>query len=355
MYRIVHLTGPDKGKRVVVQHNPAVIGSSESCRVKLEKAPAIADEHAELTETAGNVVLRNLSLDHETLVDGDAVQEKVLDHGNEIQVGQIRLLYQRIQAQTGVRQRRLSRTQAVAFVTVGMLVIGQIIMLVGTSSWRRKVIEGTDIAEAPPVEIEAPEPEHTAPEIREETVVEPELPVPAEPAVERSVPQKPVEKVQSPVEAPPVEPVKPKVEKGERPQLEISGVNVERPGDDVVLVSISLVSRAKRRIFGKDVEIRIACFDRDESGGIVSSNLIVPENSVRLKGSITAGDERALTVSCLAADEQDASAFLGVRVSVYLKGELVHELASDEQLADKEGDSHACRVTRPSNRPHSAG
>lgn len=86
-----------------------LIGSADDCDIRM-KHDSVAAHHAEiLLSEDGGVHIRNLDSDCETLVNGVAVANQDLSGGDEIQIGNCRLMLQA----PGLRPERVLDTDAI--------------------------------------------------------------------------------------------------------------------------------------------------------------------------------------------------------------------------------------------------
>lgn len=93
IYRLKGTSGPVLNQAFTLS-GKLLIGSAEDCDVRIE-GEGVADRHAEVRlSEAGAIVLRNLDAARQTLCNGVAVEEAELGSGDEIRVGQARLMVQ---------------------------------------------------------------------------------------------------------------------------------------------------------------------------------------------------------------------------------------------------------------------
>jgi pSer/pThr/pTyr-binding forkhead associated (FHA) protein len=85
------IDGQSHGIHVKLRKDKTVIGREKSDIVL--KDPAISRNHAEIIKEAGKYRIKDLGSTNGTIVNGEKVDEKVLNHMDEIWLGKSRLLY----------------------------------------------------------------------------------------------------------------------------------------------------------------------------------------------------------------------------------------------------------------------
>ncbi len=130
MYRLVFLTGPRKGRRLAVQEGDLLLGRDPDCHVPLQD-PSVSGRHAVLEDGAAGVVIRALPGAGSLVVNGEEVRERPLRHGDEIDIGRERLLFQLIQQDQRLKKRRFSKFHGLTFVAVSGILILQLLILAG--------------------------------------------------------------------------------------------------------------------------------------------------------------------------------------------------------------------------------
>jgi len=109
IYRLIYLNGSLQGQRVTVSSEPMTIGSSPECSVVINDAD-VARNHAAVEHQGGYLVIRDMGAMGRILVNGHEVHAARLKHGDEIEIGRIRLLVQAV-VQAEVEQGRPRRRQ----------------------------------------------------------------------------------------------------------------------------------------------------------------------------------------------------------------------------------------------------
>lgn len=130
MYRLVFLNGPSKGRRLAVGQGRLVIGRAPDSHVM------ISDEHVEashaiLEEGPDGVYIKGAQLTTRLLVNGADVHEAKLRHGDEFEIGSVRILYQLIQAAPVGVKRRASKFHGMAFVLIVLIIVAQVALIGG--------------------------------------------------------------------------------------------------------------------------------------------------------------------------------------------------------------------------------
>ena len=86
-------SGPSTGARFAVEATPMRAGRSEDSDIFLDDV-TVSREHVRFTQTeSGRLVARDLGSLNGTYVNGVRVEEKVLDSGDELQIGKFKLIY----------------------------------------------------------------------------------------------------------------------------------------------------------------------------------------------------------------------------------------------------------------------
>jgi hypothetical protein len=89
---LAELVLPD-GRRVSVGTEPLVIGRLPECGIVLQDSN-VSRRHAELRRDGEGVVLTDLGSTNGTRVNGTPVREQILHHGDEVNVGSTRLIFE---------------------------------------------------------------------------------------------------------------------------------------------------------------------------------------------------------------------------------------------------------------------
>jgi hypothetical protein len=95
IYRLIYLNGSLQGQRITVSREPMTIGSAPECSVVINDAD-VAQQHAVLEHQASSLVIRDLGAMGRILVNGHETHAARLKHGDEIEIGRIRLLVQAV-------------------------------------------------------------------------------------------------------------------------------------------------------------------------------------------------------------------------------------------------------------------
>ncbi len=140
-----------------MQKGDVVFGRDPECHVLLRGAD-VAGRHAMIEQRPEGHFIRTLAGGLSVRVNGAAVQEKSLAHGDEIELGGERMVFQFIQPEEGRGKRRAGKFHGLTFVAVTVILILQIMVLAGLFIfWRIDPIlipaEEEPVVEAPEVEI----------------------------------------------------------------------------------------------------------------------------------------------------------------------------------------------------------
>lgn len=93
-YRIKGTAGPVINQAFKLDHQPLQIGRADDCQVRIEHE-SVSAHHAEITlEQNGKVMLRDLGSAGGTRLNGLDIAEAELGSGDEIQIGNARLMLQ---------------------------------------------------------------------------------------------------------------------------------------------------------------------------------------------------------------------------------------------------------------------
>lgn len=127
MYRLIFLDGKMKGRRIAVQQGSIVIGRDPACHVDIAEDDEVSRQHATIEDRNGTYFIKDMGAVNKPVVNGVAVIEAELKHGDLIEVGRTKLEFQIIQdhAPIGVK-RRLSHLQVLAAVAVGIILLGEL-------------------------------------------------------------------------------------------------------------------------------------------------------------------------------------------------------------------------------------
>ena len=93
VYLLLVNSGPSTGARFAVEGMPLRAGRSEDSDIFLDDV-TVSREHVLYTQTeSGRLVVRDLGSLNGTYVNNVRVDEKVLDSGDEVQIGKFKLIY----------------------------------------------------------------------------------------------------------------------------------------------------------------------------------------------------------------------------------------------------------------------
>jgi DNA-binding NtrC family response regulator len=90
--KVVILSGPDRGKTLVVDRPELTIGSKEG-NVLVLSDPTVSRQHAVLIESAGGYLIRDLNSTNGTYLDGVLIKEAFLDFGRAISLGETQMKF----------------------------------------------------------------------------------------------------------------------------------------------------------------------------------------------------------------------------------------------------------------------
>jgi DNA-binding NtrC family response regulator len=90
--KLVVLSGPDKGKTLVVDQPELTIGSKQDSDLVLSD-PTVSRLHAVLIESAGGYLIRDMDSTNGTYLDGVLVREAFLDFGRTVSLGETQMKF----------------------------------------------------------------------------------------------------------------------------------------------------------------------------------------------------------------------------------------------------------------------
>jgi len=134
-YRVIILNGDQRGERRDVDKIPLLIGRDASSGLNLND-PDVAVHHAEIRTRDGALVVHSLDATNAVLINGTAMRESILQHGDVMQIGTTRFFIQALGnasawdnlAGLGVYRR---------WATIGIPVVLMLAMVIGLNRCRR--------------------------------------------------------------------------------------------------------------------------------------------------------------------------------------------------------------------------
>jgi hypothetical protein len=141
MYRLVFLNGPRQGRRVAVQQGDVLIGRDEDCSLQLGH-PSVCPRHALLERRPEGFFIRALDPSGRLSVnDRDTVEQRLM-HGDEIDVGAERLLFQLSDPDPVSAKRRVGKFHGLTFLAIFIILLLQVVIVAGLILfWRMDPIE----------------------------------------------------------------------------------------------------------------------------------------------------------------------------------------------------------------------
>ena len=164
MYRLVFLTGSLKGRRLTVQQGDVLIGRDRDCHLRMHH-PSVLGRHAMLEQRGGGCYIRSLDATAFLRVNDQPVRDRRLVHGDEIDIGEERLLFQQAEGKPVLQKRRVSKFHGLTYMAVSAIILLQILVITGlVLLWHVDPIEipmeDSDVEQ----QEEKEEPEHDAPD-----------------------------------------------------------------------------------------------------------------------------------------------------------------------------------------------
>jgi hypothetical protein len=139
MYRLIFLTGAHKGRRLAVQQGDILLGSDPDCHVHLE-GDGIPGRTATIERQLDGYLLRPLVSGPLPVINGETSHGHLMEHGDEIEIGTNRLMFQLITAEIATENRRSSKFQLFTLITViAILVMQSVILITLLAPWRNQV------------------------------------------------------------------------------------------------------------------------------------------------------------------------------------------------------------------------
>jgi pSer/pThr/pTyr-binding forkhead associated (FHA) protein len=89
---LVVRNGPIEGARFSLTSNDSVIGRHPDSTICLDDV-TVSRRHAHLEQSGDHVVLRDLGSLNGTYVNQERIEEAVLAHGDEVQIGRYRMVF----------------------------------------------------------------------------------------------------------------------------------------------------------------------------------------------------------------------------------------------------------------------
>lgn len=139
MYRLVFLSGPLKGKRLVVQQDAVVIGRDPDCSIVVPD-DEISRKHVAIERTAEGVRIRDLGSMNGILLNDRQLREAFLQHGDTFEIGRTRAQFQMTGHSEATHARRISRVQGLTLAAVVVIILFELTFLVGLSFWHGDVL-----------------------------------------------------------------------------------------------------------------------------------------------------------------------------------------------------------------------
>lgn len=87
---LVSLIGPSKGARYLLEQGTTKIGRATSSEIFLDDV-TVSRKHAEISKDGKKYALRDLGSLNGTYLNGELVGEKILNDGDELQIGKFRM------------------------------------------------------------------------------------------------------------------------------------------------------------------------------------------------------------------------------------------------------------------------
>ncbi|MGO9246203.1 MAG: FHA domain-containing protein [Verrucomicrobiia bacterium] len=129
MYRLLFQDRLASREPLAIDRPSVIIGRHVDCHVQLAE-PGVRDHHATIERRLDGYYLRGLDSPNGVYVNGQAITERRLASGDELEIGPVHLRFEIVHDGGAKRQRRpIDLLQVLAVVVVGGLIIGEIVLL----------------------------------------------------------------------------------------------------------------------------------------------------------------------------------------------------------------------------------
>lgn len=140
MYALHILTGPWKGKRLIVREHDLRIGRDETCGLRLPD-DELSREHAVIQERMDGVRIRDLGSLNGILVNEQPTRETRLEDGMILELGRTRIQFRAAPVATGSVRRRVGLLEVLAPVAVALVLLFQLVFLLGLTTRSRTLLQ----------------------------------------------------------------------------------------------------------------------------------------------------------------------------------------------------------------------
>lgn len=135
MYKLTFESGPLKGRHLTVKKGSVIIGNGPNTHIQIQDQQLEA-RHAVIEWRSDGTFLRALTPSARIRVNEADQREVRLFFGDRIQLGGTVMLYQQAETRVAEHARRISSIQTLTFVSIGLVILFEIIFLAGLSVWR---------------------------------------------------------------------------------------------------------------------------------------------------------------------------------------------------------------------------
>jgi len=149
MYRLVYLTGELKGKRLAITEDKVSAGREPDCAIQIPDDEA-SRKHALFEKRDDGIYIKDLGSTNELLVNGQIVDEALLQHGDKIEFGKTVIQFQGIVHAESIKTRRTSKTQAITAAAVFVIIAGQVLFLLFLAIRHKDVLSVPEKDPSPP-------------------------------------------------------------------------------------------------------------------------------------------------------------------------------------------------------------
>lgn len=148
MYRLFFQGNGRSGRRVLVRQPRVVLGSGEGCGLRVPSWNCPEERLLEFAEEDGGVTVRRLAAGGEFSLNGEPAgeaMERRLVHGDELEVGGVRIRYEEVIPPTeGPRRPTAGVLQVMMVLAAGLVLVAEALLFAFTLDWSEHIITQND-------------------------------------------------------------------------------------------------------------------------------------------------------------------------------------------------------------------
>ena len=138
MYRLIYLSGKNKGRRLAIGEAIVTLGSHPDCPVQIEIGQTEPITAALITLNGDIVTIQADSDQFPVYVNGHAQKTQTLHHGDKIDIGHTQFLFQTVDTRVFKDKRRIGPVQMIAGAAVILIILVELFFLVGLTSLKKQ-------------------------------------------------------------------------------------------------------------------------------------------------------------------------------------------------------------------------